>query len=106
MCHNEHFQPSPRHALLAFEALGLGDIHGELRELGGGGVALAIDWVRTSAHHRAWLPSAELEGKLLLGLDEVTRIGLADKSLKVVRGDSSPYHVVWQRRSAADTGKH
>ena len=66
-------------------------------------MALAIDWVRTSASHRAWLPSAELEGQLLLGLDDATRMGLIDKSLKVVRGDSSAYHVVWQRMGPAGT---
>ena len=42
------FEPCHRHALFAFEVTGLGLVHGELRELGGG-VAPAIDWALNSA---------------------------------------------------------
>ena len=102
MCQGQQprFQPCHRHALFAFEVTGLGPVYADMRKLGRKSVALAIDWTRTSANHRAWLPSDEVESQLLLGLEDATRWGLLDKSLQVVPGDSSAYRVVWQRRSA------
>ena len=103
MCHGQQprFQPSHRHALFAFEVTGLGPVHADMRKLGRRSVALAIDWTRTSANHRARLSNDELESQLLLGLEDPTRLGLLDKSLHAVPGDCAAYRVVWQRHGVS-----
>ena len=101
MCHGQQprIQPCHRHALFAFEVTGLGPVHADMHKLGRRSVALAIDWTRTSANHRARLSNDELESQLLLGLEDATRWGLLQKSLHAVPGDCAAYRVVWQRRS-------
>ena len=107
MCHGQQprIQPCHRYALFAFEVAGLGPVHADMRKLGRKSVALAIDWTRTSANHRARLSSDELESQLLLGLEDATLWGLLEKSLQEVPGDRAAYRVVWQRRSVGG-GKH
>ena len=92
-----------REEQIGVDACSIGPMYGKKHELGSGADRQSIDWVRTSSTHREWLPSPELEGDLLIGLEAAVAANLIELRLVPVRGDSAAYHAIWRRCSTDDS---
>ena len=101
MVYGEAFIPTSRDAEFGADATALSPMFGQRHERGNGAVTNEIDWVRTSDTHREWLPSHELEGQVLAGLEAAVAKGWVEETLVPVHRDSAAYHCIWRRSGTA-----
>ena len=101
MVYGEAFIPTLRGAEFGADATAISPMFGQRHERGDGTVSNEIDWVRTSATHREWLPSPELEGQVLAGLEAAVAKGWVEETLVPVHRDSAAYHCIWRRSGTA-----